>query len=71
VWHAQGATRRTVDTAVLEANAAAWEKQILVEALDGLWVDYSSDTENLQLNVMMRSFTGMTPIDEFRLEAGA
>lgn len=55
----------------LDGSVANWEKDILLSCLDALWADYMRDAEQLQLNVMMRSFSGLSPIDEFRLEAGA
>ncbi|KAK9806163.1 hypothetical protein WJX72_003697 [[Myrmecia] bisecta] len=48
-----------------------WEKEMMAEVMDALWVDFLRDMQNLQNAVNVRAFSRMEPLAEFRIDAGA
>ena len=44
-----------------------FERHILLEAVDELWLDHIDDMENLETNVMLQSYAQRDPLNEYRI----
>ncbi|DBA84483.1 TPA: hypothetical protein ACH3X1_006102 [Trebouxia sp. C0004] len=53
------------------AGSSEWERFMMLETLDDIWMHFLRETSSLQSAANLRSFSRMDPVQEFNLEAGA
>ncbi|KAL0045095.1 hypothetical protein WJX82_008171 [Trebouxia sp. C0006] len=53
------------------AGTSQWERFMMLQTLDDIWMHFLRETSSLQSGVSLRSFSRMDPVQEFNLEAGA
>ncbi|KAA6421107.1 MAG: pre translocase subunit [Trebouxia sp. A1-2] len=53
------------------AGTSAWERFMMLDTLDDIWMHFLRETSSLQSAVSLRSFSRMDPVQEFNVEAGA